>query len=821
MSAEAQSSQVPIGTILEGKFRVTQEIGRGGMAAVYEAVNVDIGKRVAVKILSAELISSRIVRERFIREARAAAAIISPYICEVYDSGMYHDRPFLVMELLDGESLYDRMTRIRQLKVSTALRIMRHVVRGLAKAHQASVVHRDLKPENIFLTRDTDGRMLAKIVDFGLAKFYESRDGTDDKSARLTREGALFGTPAYMSPEQAKGQGEVDHRADLWALGCIIYECLTGRTVWDVQQGVAMILAQIARGQLPDPLAYRPDLPESFSIWFKRALHPDLTQRYQSAREFLESLEDALASEDQPASSGPPSASRSSFHPEIPDPPYLSLAQNQEEAHQARGSGRAIAWLSVAAVFTLSAYTFWLYVLNPVAASSDATARGLTIAGDQERELKMAPMEEGPGAELINRGQAQLRADQHSEALQSFQDALGESPNIAQSLIRHANAATEEMGDCRLAGLGRPRPFSVDAPASHARILQSPDGILAIWTDTHQDPKRRNVYSALLDDSLRRIGQVKNVTPEATTAIYPTLAPLDHGFATLYWDSGPEEPGVYVRAIESDGRIRTPAVLLSAQEKDKYFPTLTLLPDGQLVSLWSEKSAETGRASIMLRKVDKTLEPVGKQVALTSLPEGDATQPHADVVGGTLHVAYRYFLAGQTSEIRMMRVPLASPEVAQGRLAEGRQGRSAGPSISLRSEPRQAEPSVSCDEAGCIVVWDDEGAGAFAGFIPAEGDAPLWHREFSTKGKRPIVARHHDGSAAIAYFAGDRLFLAPVSRDGVREPSVVSRVSGFQPPPTLIAGSTPGEWLIAWRDFEAGHLEVFVARAQCGPSEER
>src|SRR5690606_39952439 len=99
-------SKVPTGTILEGKFRVTQEIGRGGMAAVYEAENIDIGKRVAVKVLSAELISSRVVRERFIREARAAAAIHSPYICEVYDSGMYHERPFLVMELLDGESLY-------------------------------------------------------------------------------------------------------------------------------------------------------------------------------------------------------------------------------------------------------------------------------------------------------------------------------------------------------------------------------------------------------------------------------------------------------------------------------------------------------------------------------------------------------------------------------------------------------------------------------------------------------------------------------------------------------------------------------------------
>src|SRR5690606_9024682 len=350
--SDAQSSYVPVGTVPEGTFRVTQEIGRGGMAAVYEAENIDIGKRVAVKILSAELISSRVVRERFIREARAAAAIHSPYICEVYDSGMYHERPFLVMELLDGESLYDRMTRVRQLKVSTCLKVLRHIVRGLAKAHQAGVVHRDLKPENIFLTRDTDGRMLAKIVDFGLAKFYEGRNGADERNIRLTREGALFGTPAYMSPEQAKGQGEVDHRADLWALGCIVYECLTGRTVWDVQQGVAMILAQIAKGELPDPRRYRPDLPEEFTAWFQKALHPNLEERYQSGREFIESLELALAPDGEPISSADPPPLSSAY--DIPDPaPHLTHRPPKAgEADLAPGgtSARAIAWLALGSV---------------------------------------------------------------------------------------------------------------------------------------------------------------------------------------------------------------------------------------------------------------------------------------------------------------------------------------------------------------------------------------------------------------------------------------------------------------------------------------
>src|SRR5687768_13264916 len=291
--ATQNKSRVPVGTLVGSKFRITKEIGRGGMAAVYEAEHVDIGKRVAVKILAAELITSKVVRERFLREARAAAAIRSPYICDVYDSGVYEERPFLVMELLEGESLYDRLTRVRRLDPDTTLTIMTHSARGLSQAHDANVMHRDLKPENIFITTTPEGHMLGKILDFGLAKFYEPTDGTAE-NVRLTREGALFGTPAYMSPEQAKGQGGVDHRADLWALGCIVYECLTGQTVWNVDQGVAMILAQIAGAPIPRPSRLRPDLPKTFDPWFLKALDRDPNRRFQTAKEFADSLADAL-----------------------------------------------------------------------------------------------------------------------------------------------------------------------------------------------------------------------------------------------------------------------------------------------------------------------------------------------------------------------------------------------------------------------------------------------------------------------------------------------------------------------------------------------
>ena len=814
---ESPSSQVPVGTVLEGKFRVTQEIGRGGMAAVYEAENIDIGKRVAVKILSADLITSRIVRERFMREARAAAAIHSPYICEVYDSGMYHDRPFLVMELLQGESLYDRMTRVRQLRASTTLKIMRHVVRGLAKAHEVNVVHRDLKPENIFLTRDAEGLLLAKIVDFGLAKFYESRDG-EDRNVRLTREGALFGTPAYMSPEQARGQGEVDHRADLWALGCIVYECLTGRTVWDVQQGVAMILAQIAKGVLPDPRLYRPDLPESFVVWFQKALHPDLSQRFPSARSFLESLEIALPAVDDDGSPSERAASLGSMS-DIPEPAVATSAMPPAAADTPAGAsaGRAIIWFVGAACVAFAGYVGWLYLRG-----GDGASLASQLARDQGPEAgspsaTLEPAERGPAAELIGRGQGLLRAGKDEEAILAFESARGENPNIAGSFVNHAKVALEEgeTGPCSLNGIGRPRPFEVTAPASHARITLGKDGFLAAWTDAHQDEKRRNVYTTLIDDALRRVGPVRNVTPEATSAIEPSFIPMTDGYAVVYWDSASAQPGVYVRSIEWDGRIKTPARLLSADKKDKYFPSVTPQPGGKLIAVWSEQADPQGKLQLVMRTLDRELVPEGDPVYLTALVSGSASQPSATIYGEWLYVAYRFEPSPHRSEIRLLRARLE--DAVRGRPAAGASetDRTVGHTVVLRSYPKQAEPSLVCDVDGCLVTWDDETAGAFAAFVPHAQDSVLWHREFSTKGNRPVLAQDGEGHIAAAYYAGDRLLLATVTRDGVGTPSVISKVSGFQPGPRLVAGRTPGEWLISWRDFEAGHLEIFLARAQC------
>jgi eukaryotic-like serine/threonine-protein kinase len=832
----SEASQVPIGTVLEGKFRVTQEIGRGGMAAVYEAENIDIGKRVAVKILSAELITSRVVRERFIREARAAAAIHSPYICEVYDSGMFHDRPFLVMELLEGESLYDRLTRVRQLRVSTTMKVMRHVVRGLTKAHEAGVVHRDLKPENIFLTRDAEGKLLAKIVDFGLAKFYENRDGSPEKNVRLTREGALFGTPAYMSPEQARGQGEVDHRADLWALGCIVYECLTGRTVWDVQQGVAMILAQIARGQLPDPRAIRPDLPEAFTTWFNRALHPDLTQRFQSTREFFDSLDAALSEEAlaaPPSQVSMPSADGAVDGPPITPMPLtppavadgaaeaapLGSALDQVQASRPRRDGSssatgAIGWLLFAGTVALTGYFLWL---RPPASTPRAVLPAPVAAeGATEIPTPGSPVETGPGAPQVAEAQQHLREGKRELAVTLLQQAQKESPNVAGGLLAHVEVASENKGPCTLRGLGRPRPFSSTTPAADLQLLPSDTGLLVAWTDSPGDARKRHVRLVTLDDSLRRQSDVRDLTPEATLAVNAQIGLGPEHWGLFFWNSGPSDAGLFGRSLSLQGGLESPVQQLTGAEHGKLFPSVVAGPNGYWL-LFSIQTAD-GSKELAVLPVSTALKASGPPRYLTTTLDGDAVEPRGQIVGDTLFITYLVTHKKAPTRVYVLRTKLSDPRLEAGLPSDGAADQMLGEAVLLREADRQAAPQLACDEAGCMVVWDDEQTGAFASYVLHGQPSALWHTEFSTKAKRPGIGVHTAGQFALAWYADDRVWFQKATRDGVGSPSLLTKVSGFQLPPQLRADTQPGDWFVGWRDYEAGHLELLVARASCSPS---
>lgn len=858
-------SQVPIGTVLEGKFRVTREIGRGGMAAVYEAENVDIGKRVAVKILAAELLTSRIVRERFLREARAAAAIRSPFICDVYDSGMYDDRPFLVMELLEGESLYDFLSRVRRLDPETTLRVATHSARGLAKAHEANVIHRDLKPENIFITKNEDGDMVAKILDFGLAKFYEPTT-TDKAQVRLTREGALFGTPAYMSPEQAKGQGEVDHRCDLWALGCIVYECLTGQTVWNVDQGVAMILAQIAGAPIPKPSKLRPDLPPGFDAWFLRALDRDPDKRFQTAKEFAASLGQALKPGGAPSwrQSSMPSEQESaaidalvSHHdaspapvppsaPVAPTPPSPSAHLTPpktfdvpEEAVTIRppapsGPWRAIGALLGAAAVALGGYALWLYVLHPsgTLASGGADAGAADAGGSDAAAgtVVAKPMETEPYALQIASAQKWLHAGKPDNALTMFKEAFNNGgTNVARGMLSQATAGLENgKGKCRMTGLGRPRPFDLVSPTSRPTAGTTAHGLVVAWVDNHEDERRRQGFTSLLDESLRRVSPTRLVTPEANSVRHPQLVVAGEKLAFIYWDGGGKEPGVYVRLLENDGRIAGPARRISGTKRNDFYPTLTRATDGSFWAAWEEE-LDSG-TDIVARHLSAELEPLGDAVRLTAFVPGrrsaaQASRPDAAISDGHLNLVFA-LEREKTHRVMLLRAKLDSPELRTGLTAEDeaakrkRRGRKPEDRFVGDLKPvsgehgKNAQPRIACTQQGCFAVWDDEKAGALAAYVAPDKGEAIWHREFARLGSRPAVAATAT-HAAVTWYEGGRVRLATVHRDGVDPGSVIARVSGLQPYPAIVPGTEPGQWYISWRDYEAGHLESFVVRAEC------
>jgi serine/threonine-protein kinase len=273
------------GSVVAGKYRIDRVLGRGGMGAVFSATNVTIGKRVALKFLTREAARDKSATERFQREAEAAGVIESEHIVHVFDSGTTEDGlPFLVMELLAGEDLRTRLQRDGMLTVPQAVEIATQVLRGLVRAHAAGIIHRDLKPDNVFLCRRDDGSVLAKIVDFGISKLSHGR-----AAKTLTRRGTVLGTAYYMAPEQAQAVESVDHRADLYGAGTILFEMLAGRPPHVAPTHEAVLVA-ICTQDAPDVRTLRRDVPASLARVLERALARDRDSRIGSAEAFLEAL---------------------------------------------------------------------------------------------------------------------------------------------------------------------------------------------------------------------------------------------------------------------------------------------------------------------------------------------------------------------------------------------------------------------------------------------------------------------------------------------------------------------------------------------------
>jgi serine/threonine protein kinase len=275
------------GAIVAGKYRLEEVVGTGGMGSVWRATHMGLGGQVAIKLVSAIFVRSAEALRRFDTEAKAAARIQSRHVPQVFDNGVLEDgTPYLVMELLHGESIAGRVNRLGPIPLPEVITILEQCCRALTRAHSLGIVHRDIKPENLYLAQsvDDDG-YVAKVLDFGIAKVTPL---TED-ARTSTRTGTLLGTPLYMSPEQARGLRSIDFRTDLYSLGLVSYTMLTARLPFSGET-LGELLLQICVEPLPSLRAAAPALPPATEYWFQKACARQPEDRHPSAQAFVEAL---------------------------------------------------------------------------------------------------------------------------------------------------------------------------------------------------------------------------------------------------------------------------------------------------------------------------------------------------------------------------------------------------------------------------------------------------------------------------------------------------------------------------------------------------
>ena len=480
-------ARIDTGRIVAERYELSRPLGRGSMGEVWVAHHRSLGEDVALKLLSPPLegtevenSSTAVARFRFEAQVAARLSRRTRHIVRVTDNGEEDGLAYLVMELLEGETLASRLARSGPLDLATAAKVVAQIARALTEAHGAGVMHRDLKPANVFLTRDEEGDLLVKVLDFGIARTIPSHRVTP---AFATAPGLVFGTPGYMSPEQAFFAEELDHRCDLWALATIAYEALTG-DLPVVGASTQELLANLCAGRMVSVHERNPGLPALLAGFFERVFAEKMIDRFASASELAKAFERAIGSEDEARmapQAAPPGADKGSTVPvALPAgaPRLPRAATAPQTSHRARSRRFVLAAALLVGVVALG--TAWRARASRARSTAAPSASIVEAAGAREESANPLPpppppqASEEPAAPELRVAAETVRAAPAAPVQTSASPLSNAAPSRATGPSMAAPRAAQRPSS------SAPGPSSSPplVPSASARVPVDPSAIL-------------------------------------------------------------------------------------------------------------------------------------------------------------------------------------------------------------------------------------------------------------------------------------------------------------------------------------------------------